>query len=60
MNEDIAPVRVVENPTQETFVKEIAPQAEPVLLKGLVRDWPSVGAGRSGDETLVRYLMGYY
>lgn len=59
MRENISPVRVVENPTLEVFHTDIVPSAEPVLLKGLVRHWPSVDAGRRGDEALSDYISGY-
>lgn len=41
--------------TPDTF-EEIASGYQPVVLRGLARDWPGVAAGRAGDAELARYL----
>jgi hypothetical protein len=33
---------------------------EPVILRGLVRDWPLVAAGLAGPQEAVDYLLGFY
>ncbi|MGN6124094.1 MAG: cupin-like domain-containing protein [Sphingomonas oligoaromativorans] len=38
------------------FDVEIRTRAEPVVIRGAVRDWPAVVAGRESDEALVDYL----
>ena len=38
--------------------REVPGSAEPLLLRGLVRDWPSVAAGRTSAAALVEYLRG--
>jgi len=40
----------------KTFREEIRPAAQPVVLKGLVRDWPAVRAARESARTLVDFL----
>lgn len=44
----------------ETFsVEEIASQAEPVILRGLVKDWPVTQAAKRSREDLLAYLLKY-
>ncbi|KQW78762.1 cupin-like domain-containing protein [Brevundimonas sp. Root1279] len=38
------------------FHEEILPVARPVILRGLVRDWPVVKAGRASPDALVGYM----
>lgn len=40
----------------KTFREEILPANEPVILKGLVDDWPAVRAGRDSPQALGDYL----
>jgi hypothetical protein len=42
--------------TQERFVREIAPECRPVVLRGLVDDWPAVRAARESPRALISYL----
>jgi hypothetical protein len=42
--------------TVERFKQEILPAGQPALLRGLVRDWPSVQAGRTSPAAMVDYL----
>ena len=47
---------VLEGVTRQRFEEEIVPVGRPVVLKGLVGDWPIVAAGRQSPEALARYL----
>jgi len=42
-----------------TFEAEIRPAARPVVLAGLVDDWPLVRAARESDAALARVIKGY-
>lgn len=42
--------------TAKRFHEEIVAAAQPAVLRGLVRNWPLVQAGREGPEALCRYL----
>ena len=44
--------------TQAEFTAEIAGGYKPVVLRGLVADWPAVAAGRRSVEAMAHYLMG--
>lgn len=50
------PVRVAEHVTAEHFREEVFPCNEPVLLKGLIADWPAVREGQVSPESMVRYI----
>jgi hypothetical protein len=39
-----------------TFKNEILPQNEPAVLKGLLKDWPSVQAGLNSNQALCDYI----
>ncbi|HEY4115152.1 MAG TPA: cupin-like domain-containing protein [Rhizomicrobium sp.] len=39
-----------------TFRNEILPQAKPVVLKGLIADWPATRAARSSPQAIAEYL----
>jgi Cupin-like domain len=39
---------------------EVLGSAEPLLLRGLVADWPLVQAGARSNEAALTYLRGYY
>ncbi|RYY42878.1 MAG: cupin-like domain-containing protein, partial [Sphingomonadales bacterium] len=52
-------VPVIEGMTRERFEAEIVPAGRPVLLRGLVRDWPAVRAAAQSDEALADYLDGF-
>ncbi|HEV8444369.1 MAG TPA: cupin-like domain-containing protein [Steroidobacteraceae bacterium] len=43
----------------KTFRAEILPAAQPVVLAGLVKDWPAVRAGLESPRTLGTYLRGF-
>lgn len=39
------------------FEREIVPAARPVVLRGLVADWPAARHGRESPEAICRYLI---
>ena len=41
----------------DRFHEEIRPAREPVIMRGLVGDWPAVGAAKEGDNAIVDYLV---
>ena len=43
----------------KTFREEIIPASRPVVLKGLVADWPIVRAGRESPRALADFIRGY-
>lgn len=49
-------VEVVEQVDAARFRDEIQPRNEPVLLKGLVREWPAVQAARESSRAVADYL----
>ena len=53
--------RVAERPAVDvaTFDDEIASGYAPVVLRGQVRDWAAVRAGRDGDRAIAAYLAGF-
>ena len=50
------PIREVERLDRAHFDAEIRPARQPVVLRGLGRDWPAVEAGRTSPEEAVTYL----
>src|SRR5690606_8875701 len=38
------------------FHEEIRPVREPVIMRGLVSDWPAVAVAKEGDNAIVDYL----
>jgi hypothetical protein len=55
MNET-AQILVRENVDLKAFREEIVPACKPVVLKGLVNDWPAVQAARESPRALADYL----
>ncbi|MFN7054940.1 cupin-like domain-containing protein [Hyphomonas sp.] len=45
--------------TREIFRAEILPAGEPVVLEGVVADWPAVAAAREGTRSLAAYLASF-
>ncbi|MCE4558201.1 cupin-like domain-containing protein [Pelomonas cellulosilytica] len=45
--------------TRERFERDVLPAYEPVVLRGVVSDWPLVAHGRAGLEPCLRYLMDF-
>ncbi len=55
------PGRVAERAAVDpaTFAEEVASGYVPVVLRGQVRDWAAVRAGRDGDRAIAGYLSGF-
>jgi len=53
---DIASVPAQGGVTPERFAREIMPAAQPVILKGLVSDWPAVAQARHSVEAVAGYI----
>ena len=45
--------------TRQVFEQEIVPAYRPVVLRGLMADWPLVQQGRAGLERCLQYLLGF-
>jgi hypothetical protein len=43
----------------DTFVREIANRAEPIVLRGQVAEWPAVAAARLGQRAVADYVAGF-
>jgi hypothetical protein len=43
----------------KTFREEIVPACKPVVLKGLVKDWPAVRAARESTQALVNFVRSF-
>lgn len=43
--------------TRERFEREVVPAARPVVLRGLIADWPIVAAATRSDAALAEYLL---
>lgn len=52
------PVAEVDSVDFGHFHAEIRSAAQPVVMRGLVTDWPAVAAARQGDRAFVDYLAG--
>jgi hypothetical protein len=53
----LAPIEEVENVTPEMFAQEILLRERPVILKGLVRDWPIVQRAAHSAEAVADYIV---
>jgi hypothetical protein len=51
-----APIAEASSADFDTFHDVIRPAAKPMVMRGLVADWPSVAAAREGDAAMVAYL----
>lgn len=49
-------VRELAGVTAETFVREILPASQPVLFRGLFKDWPAVKLGIESPDAIGDYL----
>ena len=51
-------IRIIEaqSLSAETFVSDVVSKAQPAILRGLIRDWPSTRAGDSGHLGVIGYL----
>ena len=45
--------------TRERFLEEVAVGCRPVVLRGLVEEWPAVRAARDSPRALMRYLSAF-
>jgi len=52
-----APIREVAEVGFAQFHEAIRPANEPVVMRGLVRDWPAVTAALEGDRAIADYLI---
>lgn len=50
------PVAEISNVSRTQFDQEVRQSGQPVILKGLVRDWPAVAAAMSGPEQIADHL----
>ena len=53
-------VRVLDVVTPDAFADILVQSTEPVVLRGLVSDWPVVECGQRSDEELDAYLRKFY
>jgi hypothetical protein len=53
------PIAELYGVTAAQFRDEIVPAAQPVVIRGLVRDWPAVAAGAAGDAAHAAYLSAF-
>ncbi|HRE45282.1 MAG TPA: cupin-like domain-containing protein [Terricaulis sp.] len=53
---DAKPIPEWRDVTRARFLEEIAPRNAPAVLRGLVRDWPAVQAGRVSAEAACAYV----
>lgn len=52
----MVPIPEIGTVTPETFRNEILPTGQPVVIRGLVRNWPIVQVARSSNEAFCQYL----
>ena len=52
------PITEYRDVDRQRFEREIVAAGEPAVIRGLVADWPAVGAAREGDEQLAEFLRG--
>jgi len=52
------PIREVAEADFARFHEEIRPANEPVVMRGLVGEWPAVAVGLESDAAIVDYLIG--
>jgi hypothetical protein len=53
---DVNRVSEVRNVTSERFANEIVPAYRPVILRGMVGEWPAVKASRQGPRATAEYI----
>jgi hypothetical protein len=56
---DLTPVRELRDISAAQFREEILPSHQPALLRGAVRHWPAVAAGRESAHSMASYLRGF-
>ena len=60
MFEDLAPVQEWSGNDPDRFRAEIVGRGRPVVLRGVVDDWPLVAKGRTSPQAVVDYLTAFY
>jgi hypothetical protein len=58
MNGEPRLIERLRNVDRETFHRDVVPRGEPVVLEGLVRDWPAVRRSSGSPEAACAYLAG--
>ena len=53
------PVRELRDVSAAQFHAEILPARQPVVMRGLLADWPAVHAGRQSPQAMANYLRGF-
>ncbi|MBV8504007.1 MAG: cupin-like domain-containing protein [Paucibacter sp.] len=53
------PMKVLDDVTRESFERDVLTAYQPVVMRGVVGDWPLVDQGRAGLEPCLQYLMGF-
>ncbi len=56
----VEPVREISGVDPQAIADEVMRSAEPVVLRGLVAQWPAVHAGRQSAQAGADYLRGFY
>lgn len=49
-------IREIDNVSRDVFEKEILPLQQPVILRGLVKDWPAVQHAQTSPQAVATYL----
>jgi hypothetical protein len=44
----------------QQFFEDIAPEQQPVVIRGFARDWPLVAAAQKTPQDFAAYLLGFY
>lgn len=55
----LTPIREIALPDAATFQREVVGGYAPVVMRGLVRDWPAVRAGGESMEAIAAHLLGF-
>jgi len=58
-NTEFTPIRELRDVSAAQFREEILPSLQPVVLRGVVADWPAVRAGRESPQAIANYLRGF-
>ncbi len=51
-----APMKETQGPLTEAGLASLRAEGQPVVLRGLVAEWPAVAAARQGDAAMIAYL----
>lgn len=52
-----SPIREIDVPDAATFARDVVSSYAPVVIRGLVRDWPAVSAARQSTEAVAEHLL---